>query len=556
MPDASASAAVEAVSNENAKDAKDDAVNSLIDNFGLFYETTNYEAQSSKPTFADKVDAWVEKVAGITPKWIGEETLSDVPYTKGAAVLAKATTSAIEMSNSVPYSIGFHEGFHRVLELLMEPSIREKVYDAYKKHNDPYADDRETAEGLADLFVDYMEGSSEANEIRHMNVVKRAFKNLAIRLSILFKYRSNSKLILNAFNDIRKGKYANNSVSKAQSDRFRSLFGESLHYEINGREFEHIGTAAEKEHMAKALGYIIVQAAENSQDIYDVVHDSAYLPIKYIPKKLIDSLTGANLERGARDELGNVAINGMTAAQAAFAEVFYAELNDQRQVDYPNFVAMSKEVQKYLTDIMDAYDGKYKHSEDNEDSDVSENQWGKSIERYDKSSYEFNKLESVSKPVKFMLATIPYYKYDNNNNLVLDTSKNIYGTPTFMPINEVYNVLASEFSDVVSPEDLLKRLEAKQNSRPMYKAVYDKYKRLYDSVYSYDSEGELRSIDYDKETLMVQVFTAIKGHEHKFVVGRSFRDKQGGVEVRVSDANYDRDAAAYPRLWNSFLTSG
>ena len=122
---------------------------------------------------------------------------------------------------------------------------------------------------------------------------------------------------------------------------------------------------------------------------------------------------------------------------------------------------MSKEVQKYLTEIMDAYDGKYKHSEDNEDSEVSENDWGKSIERYDKSSYEFNKLESVSKPVKFMFATIPYYKYDDNNNLTLDTSKNIYGTPIFMPLNEVYNVLTSEFSDVTSPEDLLKRLEAK-----------------------------------------------------------------------------------------------
>nr|DAH44826.1 MAG TPA: hypothetical protein [Caudoviricetes sp.] len=29
------------------------------------------------------------------------------------------------MSNSVPYTIGFHEGFHRALELLVEPSIRE-----------------------------------------------------------------------------------------------------------------------------------------------------------------------------------------------------------------------------------------------------------------------------------------------------------------------------------------------------------------------------------------------------------------------------------------------
>lgn len=427
---------------------------------GLFFETKNYDKRTEKPAFADKVNAWVKSVAGITPHWVNQETLSDVAYTKGAAVLAKATTSAIEMSNSVPYTIGFHEGFHRVLELLMESKDREALYAAYRKRNGDL-DERAVAEGLADLFVDYMEGSDAANEIKHMNIFKRAFKNLAIRLSILWKFGRNSKLILNAFSDIKSGKYANNEISQAQVDRFHNLFGESLHYEINGREFKHIGTAAEKEHMAKALGYIIVQSAKDSQSVYDAVHDSAWLPIKYIPKKLIDSLAGANLERAPRDENGNIAIPNMTATQAAFAEVFKPEFDDKSQVTYPNFEAMSKEVQKYLTEIMDAYDGKYKHSEDNEDSEVSENDWGKSIERYDKSSYEFNKLESVSKPVKFMFATIPYYKYDDSNNLVLDTSKNIYGTPVFMPLNEVYNVLTSEFSDVTSPEDLLKRLEAK-----------------------------------------------------------------------------------------------
>jgi len=33
---------------------------------------------------------------------------------------------------------------------------------------------------------------------------------------------------------------------------------------------------------------------------------------------------------------------------------------------------------------MDAYDGKYQHDEDIEDNDVVENDYGKSIERYDR----------------------------------------------------------------------------------------------------------------------------------------------------------------------------
>jgi hypothetical protein len=114
--------------------------------------------------------------------------------------------------------------------------------------------------------------------------------------------------------------------------------------------------------------------------------------------------------------------------------VFYAELNDNGDVIFPNFSAISKEVQKYLTEIMDAYDGKYQHDDDSETSDQEENDYGKSIERYDKSAFEFNKLDSVSKPVKMFFSTIPYYKFDDNGKLTLDTSKNIYGIPTFMPI--------------------------------------------------------------------------------------------------------------------------
>ena len=51
------------------------------------------------------------------------------------------------------------------------------------------------------------------------------------------------------------------------------MFGEDLHYEINGRKFDNIGSAAEKEHMARALGYIIVKSAKDATDIYNVVND-------------------------------------------------------------------------------------------------------------------------------------------------------------------------------------------------------------------------------------------------------------------------------------------
>ena len=352
------------------------------------------------------------------------------------------------------------------------------MYSAYRKAHPEAATERDVAEGLADLFVDYMLGTKDANAIKKQGWIKRNIKKVANRLSILWHYGNNSKVILTLFNDIKSGKYADKQVSKEQQDRFKNLFGESLHYEINGQQFDHIGSAAEKEHMARALGYLIVSSAKDANDIYNAVHDDSFLPIKYISKSVIDHLTNANEEESK-----------CTPAQLAFREVFYAEMNNQRRVDYPKFVAMSKEVQKYLTEIMDAYDGKYKRDDDSETSEQQENDYGKSIERYDKSSFEFSKLDSVSKPVKMFFATIPYYKFDDNGKLALDTSKNMYGVPTFMPIKQVFNVVVSKLHDVKNPEDLLNRLQELSTQNPMYMAIYQKYSDLYKSIYTFNEDG-------------------------------------------------------------------
>lgn len=554
-PDESAKQVSKTVAKQDIQQQQKQAEDTFM---ALFYEQdlSEFDGQKEKPSFANAVDEWVRKTTGITPQWIESERLSDEAYKKNSAVLAKCTDAVIQMSNSVPYTIGFHEGFHRALELLVEPSIREQMYQAYRKAHPEAATERDIAEGLADLFVDYMLGTKDANAIKKQGWIKRNIKKVANRLSILWHYRNNAKAVLTLFNDIRSGKYADKQVSKEQQNRFKKLFGEDLHYEINGRKFDHIGSAAEKEHMARALGYIIVKSAKDATDIYDAVHNSSELPIKYIPMRVINNLIG---EPGSVKPILNgqyMSMDSVTPTQQAFREVFYAELNDNGDVIFPNFSAISKEVQKYLTEIMDAYDGKYQHDDDSETSDQEENDYGKSIERYDKSAFEFNKLDSVSKPVKMFFATIPYYKFDDNGKLTLDTSKNIYDIPTFMPIKQVFNVIVSKLHDVKTPLDLLNRLQQLSTQNPMYMAIYQKYNDLYNSIYTFNGDNQLEKIDFDKEAFMIQIFTAIKGHEHNFIIGRSIRNKNGGVEVKISDANFDRDARMYPKLWNSFLSSG
>lgn len=545
------------VANQTVEEEQKKAQDSFIDFFHYEISDEQFQGQKrqNKPSFANAVEEWVMKTVGITPEWIENEKLSSAPYKSGNVVLAECLVNGINLSNSVPYTIGFHEAFHRALELLVEPSVREAMYKAYRKHNGALSD-REVAEGLADLFVDYMQGTKDARQIGKQGWIKTTLKKFATRACMIMKYRGDYSTIAKMFEGTRSGKYRNNKIQKSVIDRYNEKLGGNLHYEINGRNFNSIATASDKEHMARALAYIIVNSTKNSMEIYDAVNNSTELPIKYISMKVINNLCG---EPGTVKPILNgqyMSNDSVTYAQRAFREVFYATLDDNGDVQFPNFKAIAPEVRKYLTEIMDAYDGKYEHEDDQEDGDVIENDYGKSIERYDRSSFEFNKLDSVSKPVKFFFATIPYYKFDNEGKLQLDLSKNKYGVPTFMPIQQVYNVLVSKLHDVKNPTDLLNRLQQLSEQSYMYKAVYDKFSRIYNDIYKYDSEGELRSIDYDKEALMVQIFSALKGHEHNFIIGRSFRNKNGGIEVKISTSNYDRDAVAYPKLWNSFLKSG
>ena len=556
-PSSAAAIVAKAVQKQSIETEQKEAQSSFMDFFHYEMNRAEFEAkkQGDIPSFADAVMQWVAKSVGITPEWINKEALSDAPFTAGNVVLAECSANGIRLSNTIPYTIGFHEAFHRALELLVEPSVREQMYEAYRKHNGNLTD-REVAEGLADLFVDYMMGTKDAKTIGKQGWVKTIVKRVASRLGMWMKYRGDYSNIAKMFQNVKTGKYANRTATDEAIKRYQQEFKGSLHYEINGKEFKHIATASDKEHMARALAYIIVNSTKDSSEIYKAVNDDSFMPIKYIPMKVINYLTG---EPGHGKAILNdqyMSMNSITFAQRAFREVFHARLNDKAEIEFDNFAAIAPEIKKYLTEIMDAYDGKYAHEDEQEGGELEENDYGKSIERYDRSSFEFNKLDSVSKPVKFMFATIPYYKFDDEGNLTLDLTKNKYGVPTFMPIQQVYNVIVSKLHNVTSPTDLLNELKKLSTQHPMYQAVYDRYNRLYNSCYKYDLEGALRSIDYDKESLMIQVFSAIKGHEHNFIIGRSFRDSAGGIEVKISQSNYDRDAVAYPRLWSSFLASG
>jgi len=115
--------------------------------------------------------------------------------------------------------------------------------------------------------------------------------------------------------------------------------------------------------------------------------------------------------------------------------------------EYPNFGAIAKNVSDYIETILGSYSGKI---EDAREEDFGENEdiQNMNIDKYDRASYEFSKLDSQNRRVKLFFATIPYCTFDENGNIAIDFSKNEFECPTFAPIEEVYNVIVNDLHTV------------------------------------------------------------------------------------------------------------
>lgn len=542
--------AAQQVAEQSTPSSLQDRANKIADaGFSLFYEqqkeTVNHK--NSSPSFKDAVDEWLESTVGMAAIWHNAQTLSDMPNYDNCVVLGKCSTEAIELSNSVPKTIGFHEGFHRCFELMVEPEVRDKMYSNYRKKH-PDLSDREIAEALADLFVDYMAGEKVQKDLAVFDKAwRRTLQKMWSRIKLFRAFGLNGFGAIRLFNAISNGKYKNNKISEEVKRRYETTFGESLHYEINGQNFTQIANSIDKEDMAKSIAYYIITSGKPTSKIYNILHSENQDPYTLLGQNVINNLVG----------LHNTTVS---PEQAAFRELFeFTSAKDFVMSQYnkhAKFNAFMPEVRKYVDSIIDLSLECENAEEDINTEDEFDTELKHTEDRYDRASFEFSKMDSVAKPVKFLFSTVPYMEFDNTKqNLLLDTSKNKFGTPQFMPINEVYNIVAKRIGDVKSVEDMINRLKSISDERPIYLYLYNKLNDIYKDVYQYDNDGKVVKIDYDKEGFLTQVFGALKCHMHTFIFGKATRTGDS-MEVVISNSAYDKDAVALPRAWCNNLSSG
>lgn len=516
----------------------------------------------------EQMNAYLKRVIGEGNYKIGKQLNDDIPA--DMAVAGKCMSDMVYIGNRVVDGVQYHEAFHRVLELLLRPSERQKIYDWYKSRegNDKMSD-TEIAEGLANLYMD-AQNNYDDNEFSNNKVVA-LFQKIKAGVQFARDLGSIRLTLLSAI--MSTGWYktkAGSKIRKENLERFKAKFGDSLHYDVYNQKtgmkhsFENILNNEQLNDCVETIAFYIVEKALEEGRVNAVGDNIDQLTITGTN---IKKLIGVDMMKQLMGEDPEVPV---PEAQAkAFQEIFKQGkekyITDKNGVAigkeqyYPNFAVIADRVYAKIANI--SKEGVVRNTNDEDMQEQLEaGSAGAYMDYVGKESYEMSKLQSVSQKAKFFFGTVPYVKWANANNheegIELDTSHSLFGDPRFMPQTEVFSKMFEQLHNVKTVQELHDELARLASQDPMFFYVYSTFDEYFQAQYiDYDkTTGE--GINYNAEAVVTQVFQALVGQKYNFMMTRSSTDKDGNVSIRMSNLSVDRDTLKFSQDWSKRLANG
>ena len=516
----------------------------------------------------EQMNAYLKRVIGEGNYEIGKQLNDDIPA--DMAVAGKCMSDMVYIGNRVVDGVQYHEAFHRVLELLLRPSERQKIYDWYKSRegNDKMSD-TEIAEGLANLYMD-AQNNYDDNEFSNNKVVA-LFQKIKAGVQFARDLGSIRLTLLSAI--MSTGWYktkAGSKIRKENLERFKAKFGDSLYYDVYNQKtgmkhsFENILNNEQLNDCVETIAFYIVEKALEEGRVNAVGDNIDQLTITGTN---IKKLIGVDMMKQLMGEDPEVPV---PEAQAkAFQEIFKQGkekyITDKNGVAigneqyYPNFAVIADRVYAKIANI--SKEGVVRNTNDEDMQEQLEaGSAGAYMDYVGRESYEMSKLQSVSQKAKFFFGTVPYVKWANANNheegIELDTSHSLFGDPRFMPQTEVFSKMFEQLHNVKTVQELHDELARLASQDPMFFYVYSTFDEYFQAQYiDYDkTTGE--GINYNAEAVVTQVFQALVGQKYNFMMTRSSTDKDGNVSIRMSNLSVDRDTLKFSQDWSKRLANG
>lgn len=516
----------------------------------------------------EQMDAYLKRVIGEGNYEIGKQLNDDIPA--DMAVAGKCMSDMVYIGNRVVDGVQYHEAFHRVLELLLRPSERQKIYDWYKnREGDDKMSDTEIAEGLANLYMD-AQNNYDDNEFSNNKVVA-LFQKIKAGVQFARDLGSIRLTLLSAV--MSTGWYktkAGSKIRKENLERFKAKFGDSLNYDVYNQKtgmkhsFENILNNEQLNDCVETIAFYIVEKALEEGRVNAVGDNIDQLTITGTN---IKKLIGLDMMKQLMGEDPEVPV---PEAQAkAFQEIF--KQGKERYITnkngvaigkeqyYPNFAVIADRIYAKIANI--SKEGVVRNTNDEDMQEQLEaGSAGAYMDYVGKESYEMSKLQSVSQKAKFFFGTVPYVKWANANNheegIELDTSHSLFGDPRFMPQTEVFSKMFEQLHNVKTVQELHDELARLASQDPMFFYVYSTFNEYFQAQYIDYDKTTGKGINYNAEAVVTQVFQALVGQKYNFMMTRSSTDKDGRVSIRMSNLSVDRDTLKFSQDWSKRLANG
>lgn len=516
----------------------------------------------------EQMDAYLKRVIGEGNYEICKQLNDDIPA--DMAVAGKCMSDMVYIGNRVVDGVQYHEAFHRVLELLLRPSERQKIYDWYKSRegNDKMSD-TEIAEGLANLYMD-AQNNYDDNEFSNNKVIA-LFQKIKAGVQFARDLGSIRLTLLSAV--MSTGWYktkAGSKIRKENLERFKAKFGDSLHYDVYNQKtgmkhsFENILNNEQLNDCVETIAFYIVEKALEEGRVNAVGDNIDQLTITGTN---IKKLIGVDMMKQLMGEDPEVPVPEDQAK--AFQEIFkqgkerYITNKDGVAVGkeqyYPNFAVIADRVYAKIASI--SKEGVVRNTNDEDMQEQLEaGSAGAYMDYVGRESYEMSKLQSVSQKARFFFGTVPYVKWANANNheegIELDTSHSLFGDPRFMPQTEVFSKMFEQLHNVKTVQELHDELARLASQDPMFFYLYSTFNEYFQAQYIDYNKTTGEGINYNAEAVVTQVFQALVGQKYNFMMTRSSTDKDGRVSVRMSNLSVDRDTLKFSQDWSKRLANG
>lgn len=458
----------------------------------------------------DKMDPkqtkeWIQSTLGITPEIVS--SIIDVTEA-GNLVVGRVTEDSIKISEQAPEGVQYHEAWHRVSQLLIDPKHRDKIY---KKYREQGLNDKQIDEKLADQFKDFMLTESGNYRFDTKNWFRRIYDFIKLWI------RTGQYGLAKVYSAINRGKYYGLKPNAENVDRFREIYkGDGANMEVSGYKFKHIQTVKQLNDIINSLTY-------------------AFFQVSFADGKTIN-YSDLSKEAPKFDRLKLI-----LQAQA---------------YKYPSDI-INEVVDKFDSIILPMLTTKLKQlgirSIDRNESDtlanIEEGAEGVNIGQHTIEGMNISIRDNAPAEVKFFFQTIPVYEIgkDGTPQTKFDEYTHF---PSFVDPNIAWTNILKDLSGCRTISNIIDRVQFfAKNGNTFYQALLLRLTTLVKNSLSEDT-----NVATQAEAMLTKIETVITSDINNYITVKISEDADTGLtKMELKDNIVDVKAANYPKVWSQYF---